>query len=420
MPFRCGNRWVAQWNDEEGRRRKKRGFASKALAVAHEAPWKAKSAARAAESRQRTRLRAAESVSAVRERNLTVNGGNCRLEASAIGWLATLLSEKWGCSPVRDGAHTDFAVQRLAEASSSSSSLWYGIQVKATAKRCPKGFAKFQVMVDYSDAIVLCVLLDERRVWAFHGRELGTRAFSIGRRSPTYERNECRPEDLAGRLCTMLSEGEYERRPLAALDVQTLGNFQYLEHVAHRAWTRLDTSPAIVPKRIGDLENSVVDYVQRDGVRVQEKTCSEYQERPGFAVHLCKKGGRVRGRRVKAPYESDDVDLFRVLLMARRGADGRWIFRRSVKNDTPVSDARRELDALTLVGYWEIPAAELDRHGYLTRRSPEGAVQSYGKTMLYAYPSAAFCERFAWREPRHSNANSWTRAFFRAVDVESS
>ncbi len=406
MPYLEKESWVALYADESGQRRKRRGFETRELAEAFEAPRKRARAAVVEAERQRRALAEREKAEETRRRNLVVNGDNSSLEAKAMVWLVSALGRRWECRPVRDGAHTDFAV-RMRSHEDSSPALWHGIQVKATATRGGGGSrtAKFQIARRYDDAVVLCVLMDEGKVWAFHGRELEGGDIGIGRVSPKYGENEVEARRLSAVLGDMLAG--YRPRPIEELDVQNLCNFGYLEHVAHLAWRAQPTRPGIRAKKIGDVENSVVDYCEVDGRRVQEKTCAVFEGRPGFVVQLCRKGGRIGGRRTRVPYADGEVDLFRILLLA--GPEGG--FNRSISNVTPEREARAELDALRLAGYWEIPASELAARGYLTTAA------AYGKTRLYVYPTASFCTRHGWREPQHSNAKTWTRAFFREVGV---
>ena len=195
-----------------------------------------------------------------------------------------------------------------------------------------------------------------------------------------------------------------------------------MEVVAHRK-----ISPHVLPfarKALGDLENGVVDcHEVETGRTIQEKVCHPMKSQSGLLVCLKKMGGRIDGKPTLIPYDEHDVDLFRIILLAKVTEDGKHEFsrpylapaRRKGMTESEKSEVRRKIKALIVAGWWDIPSAILAEKGYLTRDGrdgPDGEIL-YGKKGLIVYPSFEFIDRHSeLKRPNHPFTDLWTQAFF--------
>lgn len=357
----------------------------------------------------RRKRRAAEESSLTqnqkRQRGISRSGDNNKIESQACKLLLPLLSDAFDVEQVRDGAHCDLAVRRVGVAEDDA---WYGLQIKSTAGRGRSGRATFSHVNKYPHAVVVCVNLSQSsansaEIWLFHGRDLVRPTghnLDIGRVSK-YDAHKVSAADICTRLSTMLLSG-YKTRALAWLDTEQLSINTYLEHRAHVLW-KAAVHVCIPRLPVGSEQNRVFD-VLHDGDRIQEKVCRAHRGGAGFRVDLRKS----RGCGKKRAYDACDWDALHVFLLAKKRDDGGWDFSREGWNvgayDPSYGPTRDRVDALELLGYWDIPMARLGDY-----------VGVSGQTAFLTYLPEAFGGEIGHPAPTRACKNAWTRAYFHAA-----
>lgn len=334
------------------------------------------------ESRKRKIRDRLEANAVKRKRGLEVWGETRVTESNAIRFLS-----KYICNllPVTDGAHAD-----LVKCSDMCERTGWGIQIKSASKRYVNGNASFYRVNKYPDLVVICVLLSERRVWLFHGRELmHLQKLSIGKRSK-YNHNEVALENLDQRLTTMLEE--YAQHELEHFNRQ-LYPTHLNEYLTHQRWVTL-TKATVRQKELGALENEIVDYVEIRGnleLKIQEKIADLRGN--CFRAPLRKNSGSNGVRQTLQPYEEGDCDVYRVFV---NKYDNEWRHRRD----------KSKIEAGTTIGWFEFPEGILIERGYISTN------KIIGKQDLRCYLPEDVCLNVDFPFPAGRPTSLWTRDYF--------
>jgi hypothetical protein len=380
------SRYVVYWVDHsEGKKRKGKTFKDLDVAKAFE-----KEKLEEVENRRKRKLTDRIEANAVkRQKGLETYGESSATEAKAIRFLAKYISN---LVPVTDGAHAD-----LVKISNLCKRMGWGIQIKSTAKRDKLGVAGFSYVNKYPDLVVICVLLSEEKVWIFHGRELThlKRDLGIGKTSSKYNQHEVALENLDQRLTTMLEE--YEQHDVEYFNRQ-LSPTQLNEFLTHRRWVA-QTKAIVKLKKLGDLENGVVDCIELRGgeleLNIQEKVA--HPRGNGFFAPLRKNSGRHNGKsRTYQPYGEGDCDVYRVFINTY---DGEWDH----------GKYKSKIESGKTIGWFEFTERELIARGYISTN------ETIGKQGIMCYLPEDVCLEVGFPLPKQKSKSLWTRECFTRI-----
>ena len=363
-----------------------------------------------------------------RAAGLEKSGDNYATEAKAIEEVSKIL-EKLELKLVRDGAKNDIGLRLKVH---HLIDLWWGVQVKSCTKRQPDGRAQFKHVNTYSKSVVMCVLLDPLTIWLRHGRDLTKKGATLNE-SQKLEFTDalCYQEDKEGtvvvntleaRLMDMFNDEAYayEPQPINTFDLQ-LGTSQFLEDWAHRLYLRSRNRPeASIRRAIGELENGHHDDVE-DGEKLQEKV-GRVTPSGSILIHLSKKAGKnLSGAQVQSPYEENDFDVLRVLVLFKRNDDGSSVTVSLERKDYKIAyspespeyqGAIADIRSWQLLGYFKIPMATLKAEGLIKTAT------SAGQTGFAALLPEDVCKKINHPLPKrvctkgNNKTNTWTREFF--------
>ena len=379
--------WCVRWR--EGGKTKSKSFKVEAEANA----FKEEKDALKEESRKRKFEEKREQRAEKRRKGVGRNGNNNLVETLGIILLAGYIN---GLTRVTDGAHN--LLRRVADGAHADLFIsflndvlrGYGIQVKVCTTRGKDGQANFKKVNHYEDLIVICVLLDEKRVWVFHGKDLThLSGLGIGRKSK-YNKNKVPLDQLQTRLQEMSTK--YTPNTLEYFN-RDLPPRHLVEYITHQNWLKA-TGAELEEKGLDHVENGVVDCIQiinEQRVARQEKVL--YKQDNAFYAHLSKNAGNVDGKRSKQNYEKGDNDVY-CLFVNKYGES--WSH----------GDDREAILSATLIGWFEFPEEVLIEKKYIETESQAG------RLALNCYLPEEVAISVGFPLPERKCPSLWTRDYF--------
>ena len=326
-----------------------------------------------------------------RRKGVEKSGNNSLVETRGIKLLSKYIG---GLTRVTDGAHADLFLPIANDVQQRG----YGIQVKVCTTR-KDGAAHFYKVNHYEDLIIICVLLDEKRVWVFDGKTLThfKSDFGIGRKSK-YNNKEVQLDQLEAKLETMVTE--YTPNTLDYFNTQLSPKY-LAEYIVHEKWLKA-TGAILEQKGIDHVENSVVDCIQiiNDDQQVtrQEKVMCKHQN--AFYANLKKNAGKVDGKYTFQPYEKGDNNVYCFFVNKYTLSNGdSWTHR----------DDRKAILSATLIGWFEFPEEILIQRGYIETESRAGS------TSISCYLPENVAISVGIPVPKLKCKSLWTRDYFHSL-----
>ena len=411
MVRKVGNKWIARWY--ENKIRKYKSFDNEQEAIKFE------NEKRALNKLQQKRERQSKTKEQRRAEGLLINGGNNECESEAIRQLVKLLENNWNIMLIRDGAHNDIALQKK---DSQDTDLYYGIQIKSCSKqttahgKCKTPIAKFSQINHYPNSLVICICLKPLKIWFFHGADLLNRKKLAESKKPYFKEALCYDkEEGINKLEEFLTKylKNYEKHKLDYYNLQ-LSTSQFIEDYANRLYKAHKNLPMVSERRgLNEIENSCVDCIDPDGLRIQEKICCVQEGRIGFYVNLAKNSGNnLKSKRTQGPYNENDFDILRVYLFCKVDELDKVSFKRecyNIKyNGKNYEKAIEDIKSYTLFGYFDIPMEQLITEGYVSTKNQKG------KTALKVFLPEKIAEKIHHSLPKSIKKRSpiWTREYF--------
>ena len=411
MVEKTGNKWRARWyeNKIEGRK----SFDNEQEAIKFE------NEKRALNKLQRKRERERKTKEQRRAEGLLKSGGCNECESEAIRQLVRLLENNWNIVLIRDGANNDIALQKK---DSHDTDLYYGIQIKSCSKQRAHGHhkiptAKFSKVNNYPNSLVICICLQPLKIWFFHGSDLlNNKPTLIESKKPYFKEALCYDkEDGINKLEEFLTTylKNYEQHKLHYYDLQ-IGTTMFLEDYANRLYKEHKKLPIVSERRgFNEIENSCVDCIDPDGLKIQEKVCYVHKSVVTFELTLSKKSGmNLESKKTNGPYDENDFDILRVYLFCKVDELGEVSFKREkyrIKyNGTNYEKAIEDIKSYKLFGYWNIPMKKLITEGYVSKNNQKG------KTVLTVFLPEKVSKSIRYDLPKQIKKNSpiWTREYF--------
>ena len=411
MVCKDSNKWVASW--QENKIRKRKSFDNEQEAIKFE------NEKRALNKLQRKIEKKSKTKEQRREEGLLKSGGCYECESEAIRQLVKLLENNWNIVLIRDGAHNDIALQKK---DSQESDLYYGIQIKSCSKQTAKGTnrtptAKFRQVNHYPNSLVICICLEPLKIWFFHGKNLLNGNKSL---------EECKKAYFNEALCYDKEEGinkleeflttylqNYEKHKIDYYDLQIETN-KFLEDYANKLYKIHKNLPIVSERRgLNEIENSCVDCIDPNGLRIQEKICHVSSNTTGFYLSLAKSSGsNLECKRIAGPYNENDFDILRVYLFCKVDELGKVSFKREhyrIKyNGKNYEKAIEDIKSYTLFGYFDIPINQLITKGRVSTKNQKG------KASFTVFLPEKVAESIHYSLPKQIRKKStiWTKDYF--------
>ncbi|GIS52568.1 MAG: hypothetical protein Ct9H90mP28_2840 [Paracoccaceae bacterium] len=354
-----------------------------------------------------------------REEGLLKSGDSNECESEAIRQLVKLLENNWNIVLIRDGAHNDIGLQKK---DSQDTDLYYGIQIKSCSKqrahcnnKIPK--AKFGNVNHYPNSLVICICLKPLKIWFFHGANL------LNNKSTLHESKKAYFNEA---LCYDKEEGinkleefltiylqNYKKHKIDYYDLQIETN-KFLEDYANKLYKIHKNLPIVSERRgLNEIENSCVDCIDQNGLRIQEKICHVSPNTTGFHLQLAKSSGRnLESKRTTGPYNENDFDILRVYLFCKVDELGKVSFKREqykIKyNGKNYEKAIEDIKSYTLFGYFDIPINQLITKGCISTKNQKG------KVSFTVFLPEKVAESIHYSLPKQIRKKStiWTKDYF--------
>jgi len=417
MVYLHGKKWVAEWR--ENRERERQSFDNKQDAIKFENENRAKNKERKKKEKE------SKTKQQRRAEGLLKNGNNNECESKAIRKLKNLLENNWNIKLIRDGAHNDIAIQRK---NSCTNHLYYGIQIKSCSKQVANGNnktprAQFREINHYPNSLLICICLQPLKIWFFHGKDLLKNKPTLHESQKPYFKNAlCYDEkENINNLETFLTSylEKYETQNLDYYNLQ-LGTPQFLEDYANRLYkAHKNLHIESVIRDLNEIENSCVDYIDPNGLRIQEKVCT-VRKGTGFVIKIAKKNGRnLQSKYTYGPYNENDFDILRVHLLCKVDDLGKVSFKREnykIKyNGKDYDLAINHIKSCKLFGYWDIPMHKLISENYVSTKNQKG------KLGLTVFLPEEVANAIKYELPKQIQKKGskrtpiWTREYFHKV-----
>ena len=412
MVCKDSNKWVASW--QENKIRKRKSFDNEQEAIKFE------NEKRALNKLQRKIEKKSKTKEQRREEGLLKSGDSNKCESEAIRQLVKLLENNWNIVIIRDGAHNDIGLQKK---DSQDTDLYYGIQIKSCSKQRANGHnkipkAKFGNVNHYPNSLLICICLKPLKIWFFHGANL------LNNKSKTL--HESKKAYFNEALCYDKEEGinkleeflttylqNYEKHKIDYYDLQIETN-KFLEDYANKLYKIHKNLPIVSERRgLNEIENSCVDCIDQNGLRIQEKVCYVSSNTTGFHIVLAKSSGKnLESKRTTGPYNENDFDILRVYLFCKVDELGKVSFKREqykIKyNGKNYEKAIEDIKSYTLFGYWDIPINQLITKGCVSTKNQKG------KVSFTVFLPEKVAESIHYDLPKHIQKTTpiWTRDYF--------
>ena len=372
-------RSINLWASADAAKRTRRAFATVKEAVAALAASKAIGATRKAVRKAARRALPPEER---RARDVQTYGGACAKDREVSQRLAAAWTELTGFDAIvlNDGTRADVLL-----ALGPGDDAYLNVQVKAANEMAvneeKRNMWIFQHVTKYPDMAVVFWRLDHSDGWAYDGAALAARGKinmhvtpgGVNARLALAAAPEA-AHALLGRLWTVAGRDLWPTttEDAAHRDFESGSHNKEFEGIeAYKAWVRGTPGGAATRFAWPDEQNSHVDQLQDDR-RLQFKTACAVAGRSGFLCHLFTSAGTsADGKQLKAPYAADAFDVLVIVA---------WP------------------DAATPC-FWQIPASDLQAHGYLRDASTPGK-----QSLIVHGPEGV------GRAPKY--ADTWTRAYF--------
>lgn len=179
---------------------------------------------------------------------------------------------------------------------------WLPIQLKSTLKPIYNQY-KFELRAKYTDEILICIGIDDRRQWIFE--EIPeVKRINIGiTKKNKYNEYEINNEDIIAKLIRLFTKGKTHRQEdINIASADCVGIEQ--EYVKIRE-DNIKCLPFERPER-----NQMVYDFKVNGKKVQEKTVSTTYGKNGYPFKLMKNNGKEDNVRKYITYHIDDNDVY--------------------------------------------------------------------------------------------------------------
>eukprot|EP00397_Hematodinium_sp_SG-2012_P032882 GEMP01035062.1.p1 GENE.GEMP01035062.1~~GEMP01035062.1.p1 ORF type:complete len:486 (+),score=32.37 GEMP01035062.1:54-1511(+) len=200
----------------------------------------------------------------------------------------------------------------------SISRRWFGIKVRSSTSRNSRGCFQFHNYSNNNGLLVIFVSLFPIRCWMVHGSTLQASRTNIGSQNK-WKQCEVSLNDLPNRICAALRRDTLLELPLSDWYFPISPSHQ-VEHVLRNEIVEKLFNPLDWTIHNPRINNSIVDFITDNGLRMQCKTSRPLQGHRGLLFDTCKFGGRIAGKKTKQPYSvCDEIDFFLVYVRFPNG-----------------------------------------------------------------------------------------------------
>jgi hypothetical protein len=210
-----------------------------------------------------------------------------------VDYVIDMLKYKFECTLTNEGCKSDILIRPLGNDN------WMPLQVKTITGKNPVQYTFKLKHIDYTNIIIVCLNIDDKRVWVFPYEDIQELTFiSIGKTNSKYESYEC-TNDLSNRLITFYQQDKYIIKYDDAMTPSE--RTQQIEY--HFRQIR-ETKLQFLQFKTPPFENLPYDFIL-NGLRVQEKSTANFKN-TRLSFKIC----RVSGKKKPYCYVYDDADLY--------------------------------------------------------------------------------------------------------------
>jgi len=222
------------------------------------------------------------------------------LENNSIEYFRTLVEDTFDVKPNGEGCLADCCI-RLKHITEDS---WLMVQMKSTEK--PRdGSYKFTCSSRYTNCIVMCVCLSNKKMWVLDGNTITTTGIGIGFKKSKYDEFEITKDTIHEILTNYYNNNTLPKYDFETIDTPITPNHKLeCEYRIYRE-TMIHFLPFIRNERQGLVYDFIIN-----GFKIQEKVCSKTKNRNYTRFILDKSNSRNNGVQQFISYKKGDNDFY--------------------------------------------------------------------------------------------------------------
>jgi hypothetical protein len=221
------------------------------------------------------------------------------LEFNSIEYLKTIIGDKFDVKNNGECCLADCCIKPKYIAEDK----WLMVQMKSTANPTQKTGYKFDKCSNYTNCIIMCICESDKKMWILDGNTITKTSISIGLEKSQNDDFEITTSTIYDKLSNFYNT--FPKYDFETIDTPITQKCQLEREYRIYRETTVNFLTFIRNYKQGLVYDFIVN-----GLKVQEKVCSQRKNRTGISFVLDKNNGSINGVKQHISYQTGDNDFY--------------------------------------------------------------------------------------------------------------